>query len=97
MRNWRGGLKTGQVIGSTDRGHEVMENKIEIPDLHTTIAMAMGMPVKEIVMSESKKTIQRRIQRKNYFGVNLVRIILFLCCVMLSSYGSIFLCWFYEK
>lgn len=32
-----------------------MENKIEIPDLHTTIAMAMGMPVKEIVMSESKR------------------------------------------
>ena len=50
-----GGLKTGQIIGSTDRGHEVMENKIEIPDLHTTIATAMGMPAKEIVMSESKR------------------------------------------
>ena len=50
-----GGLKTGQIIGSTDRGHEVMENKVEIPDLHTTIATAMGMPAKEIVMSESKR------------------------------------------
>ena len=55
MCNWRGWTKNGQVIGSTDRGHEVMENKIEIPDLHTTIAMAMGMPAKEIVMSESKR------------------------------------------
>ncbi|MEE9368485.1 MAG: DUF1501 domain-containing protein [Pontiella sp.] len=48
-----GGIKTGQVIGSTDRGHEVASDKVLIPDLHTTIGMAMGMPVKEVVMSES--------------------------------------------
>ena len=50
-----GGIKTGQIIGSTDRGHEVIDNKVEIPDLHTTIATAMGMPVKDIVMSDTKR------------------------------------------
>ena len=48
-----GGLTTGQVIGATDRGHEVTSPKVEIPDLHTTIATAMGMPAKEIITSES--------------------------------------------
>ena len=48
-----GGLTTGQVIGATDRGHEVQDRKIKIPDLHTTIATAMGMPAKEIITSES--------------------------------------------
>ena len=48
-----GGIKTGQVIGGTDRGHEVIDSKVEIPDLHTTIATAMGMPVKEIITSDA--------------------------------------------
>ena len=48
-----GGLTTGQIIGATDRGHEVIDAKVEIPDLHTTIATAMGMPAKEIITSES--------------------------------------------
>ena len=48
-----GGLTTGQIIGATDRGHEVIDAKVEIPDLHTTIATTMGMPAKEIITSES--------------------------------------------
>jgi hypothetical protein len=48
-----GGLKTGQVIGATDRGHEVTTDKVLIPDLHTTIGTAMGLPVKEVIMSDS--------------------------------------------
>ena len=40
-----GGLTTGQIIGATDRG-QVIDAKVEIPDLHTTIATAMGMPAR---------------------------------------------------
>ncbi len=48
-----GGIKTGQVIGATDRGHEVAADKVLIPDLHATIGTAMGMPIKKVVMSDS--------------------------------------------
>jgi len=48
-----GGIKTGQVIGATDRGHEVASDKVLIPDLHATIGTAMGMPIKKVVMSDS--------------------------------------------
>jgi len=48
-----GGIKTGQVIGSTDRGHEVASEKVLVPDLHATIGTAMGMPIKKVVMSGS--------------------------------------------
>ena len=48
-----GGIKAGQVIGASDRGYEVAEGKVTIPDLHATIGTAMGMPIKEVVMSSS--------------------------------------------
>jgi hypothetical protein len=48
-----GGIKTGQVIGATDRGHEVIADKVLVPDLHATIGTVMGMPIKEVIMSES--------------------------------------------
>jgi hypothetical protein len=48
-----GGINTGQVIGETDRGHEPITEKILIPDLHSTIGQAMGMPIKEVIMSDS--------------------------------------------
>jgi hypothetical protein len=48
-----GGIKSGQVIGATDRGHEVISDKVLIPDLHATIGTAMGMPIKKIIMSDS--------------------------------------------
>ena len=48
-----GGIKTGQVIGSTDRGYEVTSAKVLVPDLHTAIGTMMGMPVKKVIMSES--------------------------------------------
>ncbi|NNJ70219.1 MAG: DUF1501 domain-containing protein, partial [Kiritimatiellales bacterium] len=48
-----GGIKTGQIIGATDRGHEVTRDKVLIPDLHATIGTAMGMPIKKVVMSDS--------------------------------------------
>ncbi len=48
-----GGIKSGQVVGATDRGHEVTADKVQIPDLHATIGQAMGMPIKKVVMSES--------------------------------------------
>lgn len=64
-----GGIKTGQVIGSTDKGYEVQESKVEIPDLHTTIATIMGMPSKEIVISESKRPFNVGYQGKIISGL----------------------------
>lgn len=48
-----GGIRTGQVIGATDRGHEVTKDKVLIADLHATIGTAMGMPIKKVIMSDS--------------------------------------------
>ena len=48
-----GNIKTGQVVGATDRGHEVKTGQILIPDLHATIGSAMGMPIKKVIHSPS--------------------------------------------
>jgi hypothetical protein len=48
-----GGINTGQVIGATDCGHEPVTEKVLIPDLHSTIGQAMGMPIKKVIMSDS--------------------------------------------
>jgi hypothetical protein len=48
-----GGIKTGQVIGATDRGHEPTTEKVLIPDFHATIGHAMGMPIKKVIHSPS--------------------------------------------
>ena len=48
-----GPIRGGQVYGKTDKGYEVSENKVTVPELHATIGKAMGMPIKKIVMSES--------------------------------------------
>jgi uncharacterized protein (DUF1501 family) len=48
-----GPFKRGYVHGATDRGYESKTGHTTIPDFHTTIATAMGMPAKKIVMSPS--------------------------------------------
>jgi hypothetical protein len=48
-----GPFKRGYVHGATDRGYESKNSRVTIPDFHTTIATAMGMPTKKIVMSSS--------------------------------------------
>ena len=45
-----GGIKTGQVIGTTDElGHKPVERPISVPDLHATVLSAVGInPAKEL-------------------------------------------------
>jgi len=49
-----GGVQGGQVYGATDeRGGEVAERAVTIPDFNSTIAYSLGLPVEKIVMSPS--------------------------------------------
>ncbi len=50
-----GGIRGGQVYGKTDKGAEVVEGKIGIPDFNATIAYALGLPLDQIVFSPSKR------------------------------------------
>jgi uncharacterized protein (DUF1501 family) len=51
-----GGIKGGQVWGKTDKeGREVIEQKVEIPDLNATIAYALGLPLDEIIYSPTRR------------------------------------------
>ena len=51
-----GGIKGGQTYGKTDpEGREVVENKVEVPDVNATIAYALGLPLDQIVFSPSKR------------------------------------------
>lgn len=49
-----GGVQGGQVYGATDeRGGEVAERAVTIPDFNATIAHSLGLPVEKVVMSPS--------------------------------------------
>lgn len=49
-----GGVQGGQVYGATDeRGGEVAERAVTIPDFNATIAYSLGLPVEKVVMSPS--------------------------------------------
>jgi hypothetical protein len=50
-----GGIRGGQVHGATDRGIEVKEGKIGIPDFNATIAYALGIPLDQVIFSPSKR------------------------------------------
>jgi hypothetical protein len=51
-----GGIRGGQTYGKTDpEGREVVENKVEVPDVNATIAYALGLPLDQIVFSPSKR------------------------------------------
>jgi hypothetical protein len=51
-----GGIKGGQAYGSTDKtGEEVEENFTEVPEFNATIANALGLPLRKIVHSPSKR------------------------------------------
>jgi len=52
---WGGGLKGGQVYGKTDRGIEVVEDKIGVPDLNATIGYAVGLPLDQVIYSPTKR------------------------------------------
>ncbi len=47
-----GGIKGGQLYGKSDaEGHNVDENGVSPADLNATIAMALGLPLKEVIKS----------------------------------------------
>jgi hypothetical protein len=51
-----GGIRGGQLYGKKDeRGFEVAENKIGIPDFNATIAYALGLPLDQVLYSPSKR------------------------------------------
>jgi hypothetical protein len=51
-----GGIKGGQVWGKTDQeGREVVEQKVEIPDLNATIAYTLGLPLDKIIYSPTRR------------------------------------------
>ena len=51
-----GGIRGGQVWGKTDdEGREVVDQKVEIPDLNATIAYSLGLPLDEIIYSPTRR------------------------------------------
>lgn len=51
-----GGIRGGQIYGKKDdRGFEVTENKVGIPDFNATIAYALGLPLDQVLYSPSKR------------------------------------------
>ena len=52
---WGGGVKGGQVYGKTDKGIEVTENEVEVPDFIATIAYALGLPLDTVIYSPSMR------------------------------------------
>lgn len=51
-----GGIKGGQRFGMTDeRGANVVDKLVTIPDLNATIAYALGLPLNQVVYSPSKR------------------------------------------
>jgi hypothetical protein len=51
-----GGIRGGQVYGSTDaKGAEVETDHVAVPDFNATIAHALGLPLKKIVKSPSRR------------------------------------------
>lgn len=52
---WGGGVNGGQVYGKTDKGIEVTENKVTVPDFNATIAYALGLPLDTVIYSPSKR------------------------------------------
>jgi hypothetical protein len=51
-----GGIKGGQVHGSTDeRGDKAVDSVVTIPDLNATIGYALGLPLDNVIYSPSKR------------------------------------------
>ncbi len=51
-----GGIQGGMTYGKTDKeGREVIENKVQIPDLNASIAYALGLPLDQVIYSPTKR------------------------------------------
>ena len=52
---WGGGISGGQSYGKTDKGIEVTENPVSVPDLNATIGYALGLPLDMVLYSPTKR------------------------------------------
>ena len=52
---WGGGVKGGMTYGKTDRGIEITEDKVSVPDFNATIAYALGLPLDTVIYSPTKR------------------------------------------
>jgi uncharacterized protein (DUF1501 family) len=52
---WGGGIRGGQVYGKTDRGIEVVEKRVTIPDFNASIAYGLGLPLDTVLYSPAKR------------------------------------------
>jgi uncharacterized protein (DUF1501 family) len=52
---WGGGVKGGYVHGKTDKGIEVTEAKMSVPDFNASIAYALGLPLDQVLFSPNKR------------------------------------------
>jgi uncharacterized protein (DUF1501 family) len=52
---WGGGIEGGQIYGKTDKGIEVTEKKVNVPDLNATIGYALGLPLDQVIFSPTKR------------------------------------------
>lgn len=51
-----GGIRGGQAYGKKDdKGFEVIEGKVNVPDFNATIAYALGIPMDQVLYSPSKR------------------------------------------
>ena len=51
-----GGIRGGQAFGKKDeKGFEVVENKVSVPDFNATVAYALGIPLDQVLYSPSKR------------------------------------------
>lgn len=51
-----GGIRGGQVLGkSDDRGANIEDSPVKIPDLNATIGYALGLPLNQVLYSPSKR------------------------------------------
>lgn len=52
---WGGGVKGGYIHGSTDKGIEVTDAKVNVPDFNASIAYALGLPLDQVLFSPNKR------------------------------------------
>ena len=51
-----GGIRGGQAYGKKDnKGFDVVDNKVSVPDFNATIAYALGIPMDQVLYSPSKR------------------------------------------
>jgi hypothetical protein len=65
-----GGVRPGSVYGKTNaQGAEVEEGEMTIPDFNATLALALGLPVEQVVMSPTGRPFKMADKGKPVSGI----------------------------